>query len=87
MDTWYSKIDSIFREHGLICNDLDYNLYYNITNGHYVILILYVDDILSTNDNHKKIMKLEMEVEKGFEMTSLRITCLHIGIKFIYFEE
>jgi hypothetical protein len=34
--TWYLKIDSIFKEHGLICNDLNYNLYYNITNGHYV---------------------------------------------------
>jgi hypothetical protein len=87
LDTWYSKIDSIFREHGFICNDLDYNLYNNITNGHYVILIIYVDDILLTSENHENIMKLEMELEKGFEMTSLRITRLYIRREFIYFEE
>ncbi len=85
--TWYLKIDSIFGEHGFICNDLDYNLHYNITNGHYVILILYVDDILLISDNHENIMKLEMELEQGFAITSLGITRLYIGIKFLYFEE
>lgn len=49
--------------------------------------MLYVDDTLSINDNHENIMKLELELEKGFEMTRLRITCLHIGIEFLYFEE
>ncbi len=52
-----------------------------------MILILYVDDILLTSDNHENIMKLEMELEKGFEMTRLRITHFYIGIEFIYFEE
>ncbi len=52
-----------------------------------MILILYVDDILLISDNHENIMKLEMELEQGFAITSLGITRLYIGIKFLYFEE
>ncbi len=85
---WYSKISSFFHTHGLVRSEADQNLYFSISReGLYVILILYVDDILLTGDNTQKIRVLEEKMEKFFEMSRLGLACLYLGIEFIYFPE
>ncbi len=85
---WYSRINSVFHTHGLVRSEADRNLYFSISReGLYVILILYVDDILLTGDNTQKIRELEEKMEKFFEMSRLGLACLYLGIEFIIFPE
>jgi hypothetical protein len=85
---WYSKINLFFHTHGLVRSEADHNLYFSISReGLYVILILYVDDILLTGDNTQKIRGLEEKMEKFFETSRLGLACLYLRIEFIYFPE
>jgi Reverse transcriptase (RNA-dependent DNA polymerase) len=46
-----------------------------------VILIIYVDDMNITEDNHKKIMMLETKLLKEFEMKDLGGIKYFLGIE------
>jgi hypothetical protein len=46
-------------------------MYYLLKNGKYVIILLYVDDLLVTGDDQYQINQVEKEVNKTFEMIDL----------------
>jgi len=55
--------------------------------GHYVILILYVDDLFLIGDDTKRPNILEEELTKQYEMTNMGFMNMYIGIESIYFED
>jgi hypothetical protein len=62
--------------------------YYNVfSEKFYVILILYVDDVLLTRNDIPKLIQIEEELEKCYEMSHLGIASLYIVIRFLYFHE
>lgn len=74
--------------HGLWKNNFDHNLYHNVSNEKfYVILILYVDDVLLTGNDIPKFIQIEEELEKCYAMSHLGIASLYIVIEFLYFHE
>jgi hypothetical protein len=82
---WYARIDSYLRikltlTHGCI----DSNMYFSITNGRYVILLLYVDDLLLTGDNEKGITKIKTKLMHEYEMTYLGHARLYLGVELTY---
>ncbi len=83
--TWYNKVNSFLKEQRMICNELDHNLYIVIENGRCVIIILYVDDLMFTGYHASKLMFLEEQLEKRFEMSKLGIMKVYIGMAFNYF--
>jgi hypothetical protein len=49
---WYLKFDKFMKEHGYSRCHFDYYVYFNrLENGIYVILLLYVDDMLVPGSN------------------------------------
>jgi CRISPR/Cas system-associated protein Cas5 (RAMP superfamily) len=69
-------------------NNFDHNLYYNVSNERfYVVLILYVDDVLLTRNDIPKLIQIEEELEKCYAISRLGITSLYIIIEFLYFHE
>jgi hypothetical protein len=54
---------------------------------HYVIFILYVDDLFLIGDVTKRLNILEEELTKRYEMTNMGFMNLYIGIESIYFED
>lgn len=52
--------------------------------GHYVILILYADDLFQIGDDTKRLNILEKELTKQYEMTNMGFMNMYIGIEFIY---
>jgi len=52
--------------------------------GLYLIHILFVNDILLTKNHFSKLMMLEEELGKRFEMSQLNIMHLYIGVEFLY---
>jgi hypothetical protein len=56
---WYTRIDDFFHNQGLTRNESNHNLYYSIWNNQYVVLILYVDDMLLTSGDITNLHELE----------------------------
>lgn len=82
---WCNKINSFLKEQGMTRNELDHNLYSLIENERCVIIILYVDDMMFVGDHTLKLLFLEEQLEKRFEMSKLGIMKLYIGMEFNYF--
>lgn len=52
-------------------SDHDHNMYYKIKNGNSLILLLYVDDLLLTENLDEKIQLLKEQLLATFEMMDL----------------
>ncbi len=48
---------------------------------------MYVDDVLLIGDDDHKLLMVEGELEKHYEMSQLNLTKLYIGVEFLYFIE
>lgn len=48
---------------------------------------MYVDDVLLIGDDDHKLLMVEGELEKHYEMSQLSLTKLYIGVEFLYFIE
>jgi hypothetical protein len=61
---WYTKIDNFLPTFGLIHSKLNHNLYFLIQGDWYVVMILYVDNLLLTGDNIRELEILEQNLNK-----------------------
>jgi hypothetical protein len=68
---WYTNIDHFLRQHGLMKNEVDHNLYYKNSNTIVVIFVLYVDDLLLTWSDAAMLINIELQLEEQFKMSKL----------------
>lgn len=61
---WYTKIGTFLHTLGLTWNEFDHNLYFSMEGGHYVVFILYVDNLFLIRDDTKRLDILEEELTK-----------------------
>ena len=66
--SWYKRIDAWFIKQGLERSENDPNLYYSLKDKKYVIILLYIDDLLIIGDNSQEISRLQSELQKEFKM-------------------
>ena len=79
---WYKKFDSFMVEHGYDRTASDHCVFVNkFSNGEFIILLLYVDDMLIVGCDTSKIDKLKNELSKSFEMKDLGSTSQILSIK------
>jgi hypothetical protein len=76
---WYSRIDSWLLAQGLTRSKYDPNLYYSTKDGKRTFILLYVDDLLITGDDHEKIASLIAALKLEFRMTDLGNAALYLG--------
>ena len=50
--SWYSKIDNYLQRLGFTKSEADSNLYFKVVGNILLILVLYVDDLFLTSDEH-----------------------------------
>jgi hypothetical protein len=62
--TWYNHIDTHLKNHKIQKCHVDYNLYFDIEDAKYIIIFLYIDDLLIINDDEKKIQYVQEEFWK-----------------------
>lgn len=77
---WYEKIDHYLLGLGFTKNDVDSNLYFKVINGEILILILYVDDLLITGEDHL-IIKCKQELAFEFDMKDLGLLHYFLGLQ------
>ena len=49
---WYTRIDNYITRLGFTKSEADVNLYHIVVDGKIFIIILYVDDLILTGDEH-----------------------------------
>nr|KYP66486.1 Retrovirus-related Pol polyprotein from transposon TNT 1-94 [Cajanus cajan] len=69
---WYKKFDSFIKSQGFKRTDADPCVYINrYPNGKFLILLLYVDDMLIVGQDVQMIKNLKVELSKAFDMKDM----------------
>lgn len=69
---WYKRFDSFMINHDYSRSNYDSCVYFrNLSNGSYLYLLLYVDDMLIAANNMSEISKLKSQLNSEFEMKDL----------------
>ncbi|GAA0171470.1 transmembrane signal receptor [Lithospermum erythrorhizon] len=70
---WYKRFDAFMDKQNFKRTQVDHCVYVKgFCNGEFIILLLYVDDMLLVGKNIKKIADLKENLSKDFEMKDLR---------------
>ena len=79
---WYKKFDSFMMSHGYIKTSSDHCvLTRKFSNDDFIILLLYVDDMLIIGHDSSKIDRLKRELSKSFAMKDLGSAKQILGMK------
>ena len=71
---WYKRFDSFIMSLGYNKLSSDHYAYYKrFKDNDFIILLLYVDDILVTDPNKNQVKKLKAQLAREFEMKDLRL--------------
>ena len=68
---WYSKMDSFLIAFEFSRFHSNNNVYTKRVNGHLIILVIYVDDLILTSSDPKLINHVKSNLKKKFDMTNL----------------
>ena len=69
---WYTKFDSFMEGHGYSKTSSDHCVYVKkFSDGDFIILLLYVDDMLIVGHDTKKIESLKKDLNRSFAMKDL----------------
>ena len=68
---WYAKMDSFLLDTIFSRCHFDNNVYTKRVNGHLIILVIYVDDLVLTSSDPKLINHVKSSLKKKFDMTDL----------------
>ena len=79
---WYNKFDSFMMSHGYNrTTSYHYVFTRKFSNDDFVILLMYVDDMLIIGHDSNKIDRLKRELSKSFAMKDLGFTKQILGMK------
>ncbi|BBG99824.1 transposable element gene [Prunus dulcis] len=77
---WYLKFNKVVKDFGFVENVLDECIYMKMSGRHFIILVLYVDDILLACTNLTMLHDCKNFLSKNFEMTDLAEASYVLGI-------
>ena len=79
---WYMEFDRFMTEQGFSRCHFDHCVYFKmLDNGSYIVLLLYVDDMLVAGSNMKDIYVLKKKLANSFAMNDLGATKKILGMK------
>ena len=79
---WYKKFDSCMLNHGYNRTNTDHCVFVKkFSDGDFVILLLYVDNMFIVGQDTNKIEKLKKELSKSFAMKDLELAKKILGMK------
>ena len=78
---WHQKFDHVMLECGFKINECDKCVYVKDTNHGYVILCLYVDDMLIIGSNERMIRSTKDMLKARFDMKDMGLADVILGVK------
>ncbi|KAI3515606.1 hypothetical protein L1887_14507 [Cichorium endivia] len=83
---WYAKLSSALSIMGYCRSSNDHSLFIKKINGSLVIVAVYVDDILLTQDNLEEIAQLKQFLDDTFKIKDLGRLHFFLGLEFNYID-
>ncbi|WJX13388.1 hypothetical protein P8452_03779 [Trifolium repens] len=81
---WYQKFNSVMIEHGYKMSKADHCVFFrNFSEGDFIILLLYVDDMLIVGKNISRIKELKNTLSESFAMNDLGEARKILGIEIV----
>ena len=78
---WYAKIDGFLLSQNFVQCMSDLNVYLKLIHGSFIIIVLYVDDLLIKRSLEKEIASLKDAMNHAFSMTNLGLLSQFLGLK------
>ncbi|KAD6795308.1 hypothetical protein E3N88_06204 [Mikania micrantha] len=78
---WYIKFDEVMKKHNFIKNQVDQCIYLKMSGSKFVILVLYVNDILLASNNLGMLYDSKRLLSANFDMKDLGEASYVIGIE------
>jgi hypothetical protein len=78
---WYLNFDETIRSFGFKENEEDNCIYAKFRSGKFIVLILYVDDILLASSDVSLLLETKRFLSSNFDMQDLGETSFVLGIK------
>jgi hypothetical protein len=78
---WYLKFDEVIKKFGFVKNQVDNCVYIKIKGSMFIILILYVDDILLTSSDKNLLHETNGFLSSNFDMKDLGDASYVLGIE------
>ncbi|KAM1263711.1 hypothetical protein ACFX2G_029302 [Malus domestica] len=78
---WYLKFHQVVREYGFTENLSDNCIYMKVSGSSFIILILYVDDILLATNSQSLLSETKSFLQRNFEMKDLGEATYVLGIE------
>ena len=80
---WYKKFDSFIHRIGFKRCEADHCCYFKSFDNSYIILLLYVDDVLIAGSSIEEIKNLKKQLSKQFAMNDLGAAKQILGMRII----
>lgn len=77
---WYIKIDKYLNDQGFQ-SPLDSNLYVKTIGGDYLLLVIYVDDLIITSSSALLIEQIKQSLRQSFDMVDLGLLHYCLGVE------
>ena len=84
---WYSKIDTHFCSNGFVRSKNEPTLYLKRQGTDFLILCLYIDDIIYMGTSSALIEDFKVRMMKKFEMTDLGVLYYFLGLEVLQKED
>ena len=78
---WYKKFDSFMSSHGFTRCQADHCCYFKKFDNNFIILLLYVDDMLVAGSDMQEIANLKQKLSEQFEMKDLGAAKQILGMR------
>jgi hypothetical protein len=78
---WYLKFDEVVKKFGCVKNQVENSIYVKIKGSMFIILVLYVNDIVLTNNDKNLLYETKGFLLSNFDMKDLGDASYILGIK------
>ncbi|WJZ95153.1 hypothetical protein VitviT2T_013943 [Vitis vinifera] len=79
--TWYRKFDQVITSFGFKENTIDQCIYLKFSGSKFIIMVLYVDDILLASSDVELLHETKRFLSSKFDMKDLGNACFVLGIQ------
>jgi hypothetical protein len=84
---WYAKMDRFLLATVIYRCNYDNNVYTKRVDGHLIILVIYVDDLILTGSDPKLINNVKSSLKNKFDMTDLGYLHYFVGLQVLQSKE